>query len=138
MAVTAILLVLLAVLRFLKTPSLPWLLAVGLSGGVTAALRPNFLLLLPALALGSCFARPEIRWSRRIVEAVLFSVMFYLPILPIAWRNYAATGEWIPLSDNGGLTFYFGSNPYCRGGFGPDPRLFRGDQAAAPGVESQR
>ena len=98
------------------------------AGGVLAALsalaRPNFLL-VPLIWSATDLAR------RRFTRAALLVAGVLLVVLPVGVRNHLASGHFVPISSNGGLTLYHGNGPGARGGF----TLPRG---MAGGLERQR
>lgn len=99
----------------------------GLAGGWAALLRTNALLLLPALLLWA--------WQRAPLKRVLLKAALplllgaALPVLPAALHNFAASRDFVPVSYNGGFTFFLGNNPEATGtgiypeGFSANPLL---------------
>jgi tetratricopeptide (TPR) repeat protein len=86
--------------------------AAGLLAGLAALARPNLLLVPAALALGAGLSR---RWAR----AGLLVAGVSLAVLPVTIRNFAASGHLVPISSNGGVTFYHGNGPGAVGVFTP-------------------
>ena len=83
-----------------------WLAAAGLTVGIATWLRPNFLLLTPALALAVPFVLPRQRrpWAKAAgMVAVAFAV-----VAPITVRNARIYGELVPVSANGGIVLWEG------------------------------
>lgn len=99
----------------------------GLAGGWAALLRTNALLLLPALLLWA--------WQKNSFKQVLKTAALplllgaALPVLPATLHNYAAGGGFVPVTYNGGFTFFLGNNPEAAGaggypaGFSSNPLL---------------
>ena len=85
-------------------------LGAGLMGGLGALARPN-LLLVPVALISQAL------WTRRWVRAVLFALGLALAIAPVALRNATASGHFVAISSNAGLTLYHGNGPGARGGF---------------------
>ncbi len=93
-------------------------LIAGLAAGLAGALRPNLLLAAPLVALWYLWA---VKGKGRILRCLLFVAGTALPILPITAHNLAE-GDWVLLSDNGGINFYLGNNPLAKGSYyNPDP-----------------
>jgi 4-amino-4-deoxy-L-arabinose transferase-like glycosyltransferase len=114
-------------------------LAAGLAAGAAALTRPvvaGFALLLPAWRL----ARPGGRMA-----AALMAAGFCLLLGPWVARNWAALGEFVPLTTRGGLELYAGNAPDSTGGsgghlsWGQDvARLPPGPPGAGGAAESRR
>ncbi|HEY5998408.1 MAG TPA: tetratricopeptide repeat protein [bacterium] len=85
-------------------------LLAGLLTGVSAHLRPSALLLAPVLALWLWRRAP-----RKAPAAALFASGLLAALLPVAARNYRVGGEWIWTTAHGGMNFYTGNGPECRG-----------------------
>jgi 4-amino-4-deoxy-L-arabinose transferase-like glycosyltransferase len=90
-----------------------WILA-GIVAGAACLTRPNVLLVLP-LIVGLLFAQREPLLTHRVPRIAAFLVASGLLILPVTARNHRASGEWVLISSNGGLTFYHGNNPAAEG-----------------------
>ena len=102
------------------------LFAIGVLLGLLAAGRASSLLLVPvALVL---FARP-----RPVLRTLALVAGVVLVIAPIAIRNRAIGGEWIPLTYNGGLNLYVGNSPQANGTF----VLVTGTQAVTTGSKPE-
>jgi hypothetical protein len=83
-----------------------WLAAAGATVGLATWLRPNFLLLAPAVAL----AAPLVLGRRRNPgpkAAGMVAVAFAL-VAPITIRNARIYGEFVPVSANGGIVLWEG------------------------------
>jgi pentatricopeptide repeat protein len=89
---------------------LPAGVAAGLLGIAHAA---SFLLIpLGAVWIGSDRSRTA---SARAARALLFVGTAAALAAPVAWRNAAAGGGHVLVSDNGGITFWQGNNPVSVG-----------------------
>lgn len=97
-----------------RASSSRWAAGAGLAAGFAAALRPNLLLLAPFVALWFLWA---FRGRKGLIRCLLFLAAWTLPILPFTLHNLCKGGDFILLSDNGGINFYFGNNPEARGSF---------------------
>lgn len=83
----------------------PWVpLAAGLMNGLAAITVATSAIAAPVLAGWMARART---WR----AALLFCVAAALPILCTTAVNLGASGEWIPISYNGGINFWIGNNP---------------------------
>jgi len=92
------------------------LAALGaLIGLITEARATSALLLLPALLL---VARGQgLRGRAAMARVGLLLAGFAVVTLPVAVRNFAVGGEWIPFTYNGGFNLYVGNNPEAAGSF---------------------
>jgi tetratricopeptide (TPR) repeat protein len=89
--------------------------SLGASAGLLALSWPALLPALLPLAF-FVFARVGARRAGS-VAAVLFAAVAALVIAPATAHNRAASGEWIPISAHGGITFWHGNNPEASGTF---------------------
>jgi len=104
--------------------------AAGASSGLLALNRPNALAygLLAAALVGFASWRrqapraPSAAWVP-LGRAGLFLACLLLVLAPNAIRNYAVSGELIPVSSHGGLNFYIGNNPEADGTYHPVPGI---------------
>ncbi len=93
-----------------------WLAAAGVTVGCATWLRPNFLLLAPALALAAplVLARQRNPWPK---AAGMVAVACAL-VVPITIRNARIYGELVPVSANGGIVLWEGIADAGGRGFG--------------------
>ena len=111
------------VLRCLRKPGARVAVAAGLLAGVLALVRPNTLLSIPAIALVLLATRHATQavqsksLKARLTPAIAFCLAALVAIAPALWKNHQAEGEWIPVTANGGINFYFGNNPASHGTF---------------------
>lgn len=84
---------------------------LGVATGVACLAWP---VLLPAVLLLGLWAWWALR-TPALGAAVFFSAA--ASILPATLHNVAASGEWIPISAHGGVTFYHGNNAAADGTF---------------------
>ncbi len=89
---------------------LVWVVALGLALGVSAILRPTFLILAPFMALSVLWSqRPD--WVRMLGLPFLLAIVTCLPIAPITWYNYQNNGGHFQLlTSNSDVTLYLGNN----------------------------
>ncbi|MBD3869169.1 MAG: glycosyltransferase family 39 protein [Acidobacteria bacterium] len=92
---------------------------VGLAGllvGVAVLVRPNFLLIpLAWIVLGV--------FRKRTRSSAILAGCVMIVLLPVAIRNYVASGHFVPVSSNAGLTLYHGNGPGALGIFTPPDRF---------------
>lgn len=126
-----------------KRGVLPALLA-GLSLGLAALVRENAVLFLAAAAFFVLWGGSPGKGSvRRALLVVLGGV---LVIAPVTIHNHARSGDFIPITSQGGQNFYIGNNETAKGTYTvlpfvrPDPRYeendFRTETARRLGEES--
>lgn len=96
----------------------------GLVTGLAALANPGFLLAgaLTAAWLGADRARAA---RARGFRLAVLATGLLLVLAPVAARNRLASGEWVLVSTNGGITFYQGNNPLATGVFA-NPEGFTG------------
>jgi tetratricopeptide (TPR) repeat protein len=83
-----------------------WAASAGLLAGLAAITRENILLFIP-LAAVYMWVRSE---SRRWLTPALFILFFTLPLIPVTIRNYRSSGDFVPVSSQGGMNFYIGNS----------------------------
>jgi Tfp pilus assembly protein PilF len=96
----------------------------GLLAGLSALARPNILLVAACWVAG-------LAMRRRLRLAVALSIGLALALVPVAIRNFSASGHLVPISSNAGITAYHGNGPGAVGVF-VHPEGFVG------GLEEQR
>jgi hypothetical protein len=88
------------------TGSWGWSALAGGLIGVGVWLRPNVVLLAPFLAVALVLLSRGRR--RALVHGAVLAAAAAAAVAPITLRNYAIFGELVPVSINGGLTFWQG------------------------------
>jgi hypothetical protein len=88
-----------------------------------ALVIPAFLLLVAAITPSS--SRQAVPIRRVLAVGTVLGTAVLVAVLPLAYRNYKATGEWICTTSNGGLSFAIGNNPHATGtlSYPPDDSL---------------
>jgi len=107
--------------------------ATGLAAGLFVLNRPNALLWIPVLAL-------SILWLRGWRSAIVLSVAFIVPIVPVTIRNYVVSHQLVMIASHGGLNFYIGNNPEADGTYHHVPGIrptIAGQEEDAPRVEAK-
>ncbi len=88
----------------------------GLLFGLATVGKGNILLFLPFAAwiiVRGTENRPVGRWK----QAAVFIAGFGLVIGLVTARNFAAGGDFVPLTSNGGINFYIGNGPESSGAY---------------------
>ncbi len=57
---------------------------------------------------------PRRAWKRHMVALFLLALGSMMPIVPVAVRNYHASGDFIPIATLGAMNLYIGNNPEWR------------------------
>jgi len=99
-------------LRLLVRPHWIHGLLTGVLIGLGALTVPNILVVLPVVVWFSLEAhrRGGEDGAGLTTACVLLAVA--LVILPVSVRNWIVSGEWVPISTNGGINLYIGNNPH--------------------------
>lgn len=93
-------------------------LAAGLLLGLAALTRPNALVLVPlAIVWAGWAARSQCERRRLGAAALVFLLGAVVPIAPVTIRNYAASGEFVPISSNLGINLLIGNHKNATGKF---------------------
>ncbi len=100
-----------------------WLLC-GVVMGLSAIALPNTLVLLGVLVAWLIVLGVRARTWRMPACAAVCVIATIAVIAPVTIRNYVVSGEFIPISYNGGMNFYIGNNPdsFSTIGIRPGPR----------------
>ncbi|HAA74975.1 TPA: hypothetical protein DCE37_07650 [Candidatus Latescibacteria bacterium] len=121
-AVVLTVLLLVFIERWRRSDCYPDLVITGLILGLLAILRPNFLLVIPAVGMVLLWPlRADLKRLRS--AAAVFVVGAAIPLLVLTVRNGAVAGEWMPMSSHGGINFYMGNHPGAPGWFAPPPGM---------------
>jgi tetratricopeptide (TPR) repeat protein len=92
---------------------------VGLCWGLCVLSRPNALLLLPLLSIGLFFEFHQKAWK----PLFAFGLVGLIVLSPATLRNRLVAGEWVWVTDSGGINFYIGNAKGATGTFRRPPGL---------------
>ena len=98
-------------------PTLGRWLAAGGALGLLALLRENALLLVPFLA--PLALRPRVPRRAALARLAVFLAGVALPMAPVAARNAALGGGFLPTTFQGGVNLWIGNNPDADGTYRP-------------------
>jgi hypothetical protein len=91
------------------------LLAMGVTLGAAALVRPQLIVLAPFLGLAA--ARPQAK--KRLISALVVTTLSFATCAPWTLRNCVRMGRCAFVSVNGGWNLLIGTNPDARGGWAP-------------------
>lgn len=94
-----------------KPQWLRWLF-FGVCAGLAIITVPNAIVIL-IIGIGLLVSRTiqRRRWRIQLAHGVFAILGSAAAICPVTVHNYVATGEFIPISVNGGINFFIGNNP---------------------------
>ncbi len=114
--VPLVLLLVWALVRALRTPTLGRWAACGLLLGLSALARQTTLLIAPLVALWLAFGMHGSQsFARRLGLIATFAATTLALILPFTVRNYAVADDFVLLNSTGGANFYMGNQPGADG-----------------------
>jgi 4-amino-4-deoxy-L-arabinose transferase-like glycosyltransferase len=120
----------LAIAAFDRPTPARWL-AVGIASGLGALARPN-LVGIGALCAAWAMVGPRDRpFAARAGWLAAFALGALVCIAPVTARNYAVSGDFVPITYSGGLNLFLGNNPDANGTFRV-PRVFARSEADDP------
>ncbi len=87
-------------------------LKLGIYFGILVLFRANILLFVPVfiIYLYRKYRYPNTKFVKIFIPLGIFAGGVLLPMLPLTVHNYFASGEFIPVTSNGGINFYIGNN----------------------------
>jgi tetratricopeptide (TPR) repeat protein len=88
--------------------------AAGLILGLAAITRPNFLALLPVIAIWVFYAF-RLGFREKIVRLLILTAGGAIVISPVTIYNIVVGGDMVLIASQGGINFYIGNNPYATG-----------------------
>jgi hypothetical protein len=105
-----------------------WLMGSALVLSLAVLCRPNLIFMLPLLGvlliykqysdLGLPIRDIGRRWYGLIQPALIFTMLFFLGVVPVTLRNTVVGGDAVFISANSGVTLYMGTNEQAQGGLG--------------------
>jgi tetratricopeptide (TPR) repeat protein len=101
-----------AIFHLTKELSIKSIAICGLTWGLAAITRPNFLVLFP-VALAVIWLIDSYR--NRFVHVAIFVIAAALPMLPITTANWVKGREFVLIATQGGVNFWIGNNPESTG-----------------------
>ena len=104
-----LLLTLTAVVLYLRTSRIIWLIVFGVFCALNTLVRGSNLFLAVVVACGLIFIRWRTRavsWNQLFAPLLVLAVTFLLPFVPWTVRNYRVFNEPIPIATQDGLTLY--------------------------------
>jgi len=102
--------------RLQSHPSRMGFAALGVTLGLATLTKPATLMLLPLALCWAWIAPPPRATEPRLVQCLLVLTLAVITVVPWTVRNYLIFGAFVPVSTNGGYTFYGANNPQAFGG----------------------
>ncbi len=97
----------------------------GVVLGLAGLIRPNILIVGPALAIWAAVElRPKFGWRGTITRYAAMGLAAVVVVAPVTIRNYAVSGDPVFIAWQGGFNFYLGNNQQATGW-----------SATAPGID---
>lgn len=108
-----------AIARLTRERTLKSIVLCGLTWGIAAIVRPNFLFVFPAVFLSVYILSRDTnrQWFSRksLLSAAVWLAAALIPILPVTAVNYFKSGELVLIATQGGVNFWIGNNPESTG-----------------------
>jgi len=83
-----------------------WMAAVsGLLFGLSVVTRENIVVFIPAALIYLWIAS-----GKRVMTPAIFILAAIIPVVPVTGRNYVRSGDFVPVSSQGGMNFYIGNS----------------------------
>jgi tetratricopeptide (TPR) repeat protein len=83
-----------------------WAAIAGLLMGLSAITRENILIVLPVIVMYLWMSSKKSKWH----APVLFIALTIIPLIPVTVNNYKKSGDFVPVSSQGGMNFYIGNS----------------------------
>jgi len=99
-----------------KPSVLKWITA-GLLAGISSLANASVLLFLPLALFWAYRTGANGTRKQTVTGMILMIIAVCAAISPVTYRNYAVSGEFVPVTVHGGITFYAGNNPGSSGSF---------------------
>lgn len=101
-------------LKAFERPSLKCFLITGIILGLAAVTRPNFLVMLPVIAIWVFYAF-KLHIKEKIARILVLCAGCALIISPVTIRNILIGDDMVLIASQGGINFYIGNNTYATG-----------------------
>ena len=97
-----------------EKPNLKHFLISGIMLGLAAVTRPNFLVMLPVIAIW-VFYSFKLGKKEKIAKLLILTAGCAMIISPVAIRNILIGEDMVLIASQGGINFYIGNNEYATG-----------------------
>lgn len=97
-----------------EKPNLKRFLVTGITLGLAAITRPNFLVMLPVIVIWVFYAF-RLNIKAKISRIMILCVGCALMIFPVTVRNILIGDDTVLIASQGGINFYIGNNAYATG-----------------------
>jgi tetratricopeptide (TPR) repeat protein len=84
--------------------------------GLSALARANIMIFLPVVAVWVLYVRRE---PRALSKVAALTATVFVTIMPATVHNYLSSGDFVPITSNGGVNFYIGNSEHAKGYFYP-------------------
>jgi len=101
-------------LKTFEQPNLRRFLLTGIILGLAAITRPNFLAMLPVVAIWVIYTF-KLGIKEKIVRILVLTAGCAVMISPVTVRNTLVGGDTVLIASQGGINFYIGNNEYATG-----------------------
>jgi 4-amino-4-deoxy-L-arabinose transferase-like glycosyltransferase len=119
LSIFLLLLTLIAIVLYLRTSRITWILVFGAICGLSSLVRSTNLSLPIAVVLGVVIIRwrsRSVNWNQLVEPILIMTLAFVLTLTPWAIRNYRVFHQLIPVATQDGLTLYGSYWPPQRNG----------------------
>jgi len=117
-----------------RAPSFYWTILAGLVFGLAALARP--MMMAAPFFLLPWFLSSRPRWPTRCL--LYFFLSFFLILVPWTIRNYSHYQRFVPVTTNGGHTFWGANSPWAQGGWKIPPAAWDGEKVLSYDIASRK
>jgi len=107
---------LLAVIAVDSSGSRPWL-GLGITLGLLILLRGNFLILVPFVIVWTLAVNKDVVIRTRVIRTLVLIAGIAVCIVPVSFRNYLLSEQFVLSTSQGGQNFYIGNSPHATGSY---------------------
>jgi tetratricopeptide (TPR) repeat protein len=100
--------------RVFEKPNLKRFLLSGILLGLATITRPNFLIMLPVIAIWVFYAF-NLDIKEKIARLLILTAGCAMMISPVTIRNITVGDDMVLIASQGGINFYIGNNAYATG-----------------------